>query len=156
MGKALRLPPGYRFHPTDDELVLLYLKRKIKGERFYSKAVAEVDIYKFAPWELPGTWEEPYIHAFLCMISVICFLCVFLTKFCLFLLQLNSNPEVVICNGTSYAQWRESILEGIESIVKPKMGAGKKPETIVLFITIKSWWGQKKHWFFTRTSTRQL
>ncbi|KAF5480611.1 hypothetical protein F2P56_001347 [Juglans regia] len=58
MGKALRLPPGYRFHPTDDELVLLYLKRKIKGERFYSKAVAEVDIYKFAPWELPDKFKS--------------------------------------------------------------------------------------------------
>ncbi|KAG7987128.1 hypothetical protein I3843_03G117500 [Carya illinoinensis] len=58
MGKALRLPTGYRFRPTDAELVLLFLKRKIKGESFYSKAVAEVDIYKFAPWELPGKFKS--------------------------------------------------------------------------------------------------
>ncbi|KAG2716248.1 hypothetical protein I3760_03G115100 [Carya illinoinensis] len=58
MGKALRLPPGYRFCPTDDELVVLYLKRKIKGERFYPEPVAEADIYKFAPWELPGKFKS--------------------------------------------------------------------------------------------------
>lgn len=142
MGKALHLPPGYRLHfyPTDDELVLHYLKKKIKGEKFYCKPVAEVDVYKFAPWELPGTWEEPYMHAFVRMVSVFAF-SVFLTKLCLFRLQLNPNLEVVIYKGTSYAQWRKSILEGVESIVKPNMGAGKKPGTTVLFITIKSWWG---------------
>ncbi|PQM33823.1 NAC domain-containing protein 83 [Prunus yedoensis var. nudiflora] len=26
---VLRLPPGFRFHPTDEELVLQYLKRKV-------------------------------------------------------------------------------------------------------------------------------
>lgn len=46
--------PGFRFHPTDAELVLYYLKRKIQGRLSKSQAViSEVDIYKFAPWELP-------------------------------------------------------------------------------------------------------
>ncbi|XP_048128396.1 NAC domain-containing protein 82-like [Rhodamnia argentea] len=47
------LPPGFRFHPTDVELVEYYLKRKVLGKKFRVDAIAEVDIYKFAPWDLP-------------------------------------------------------------------------------------------------------
>ncbi|XP_056159129.1 NAC domain-containing protein 82-like isoform X1 [Syzygium oleosum] len=48
------LPPGFRFHPTDVELVMFYLKRKVLGKRFPIEAIAEVDIYKFPPWDLQG------------------------------------------------------------------------------------------------------
>lgn len=48
------LPPGFRFHPTDVELVLYYLKRKIMGKKLHYEAIAEVNIYKFSPWDLPG------------------------------------------------------------------------------------------------------
>lgn len=47
------LPPGFRFHPTDVELVMYYLKRKVMGKRLLVDAVAEVNIYKFSPWDLP-------------------------------------------------------------------------------------------------------
>ncbi|GAV87791.1 NAM domain-containing protein [Cephalotus follicularis] len=47
------LPPGFRFHPTDVELIKYYLKRKVLGKRFLYDAIAEVDIYKYAPWDLP-------------------------------------------------------------------------------------------------------
>ncbi|XP_031263319.1 NAC domain-containing protein 82-like [Pistacia vera] len=53
MGKA-SLPPGFRFHPTDIELVKYYLKRKVMGRKFRIDAIAEVDIYKYAPWDLPA------------------------------------------------------------------------------------------------------
>ncbi|RWW69040.1 hypothetical protein BHE74_00023399 [Ensete ventricosum] len=46
------LPPGFRFHPTDVELVWYYLKRKVMGKPFRAEAISEVDLYKFAPWEL--------------------------------------------------------------------------------------------------------
>ncbi|KAJ9177808.1 hypothetical protein P3X46_012980 [Hevea brasiliensis] len=52
MGKK-SLPPGFRFHPTDVELVKYYLKRKVMGKKLHFDAIAEVDIYKFAPWDLP-------------------------------------------------------------------------------------------------------
>ncbi|XVF58772.1 hypothetical protein PTKIN_Ptkin07bG0093600 [Pterospermum kingtungense] len=52
MGKNF-LPPGFRFHPTDVELVKYYLKRKVLGKKIAFKAIAEVDIYKYAPWDLP-------------------------------------------------------------------------------------------------------
>ncbi|XP_042451333.1 NAC domain-containing protein 82-like isoform X1 [Zingiber officinale] len=48
------LPPGFRFHPTDVELVWFYLKRKIMGKPFRFEAITEIELYKFAPWDLPG------------------------------------------------------------------------------------------------------
>jgi len=53
MGKT-NLAPGFRFHPTDVELVRYYLKRKVMGKKFQVDAIAEVDIYKFEPPDLPG------------------------------------------------------------------------------------------------------
>ena len=47
-------PPGFRFHPTDEELVLYYLKRKIGRKRIHVDMIGEVDVYKCEPWELPG------------------------------------------------------------------------------------------------------
>ncbi|KAF3778254.1 NAC transcription factor 56 [Nymphaea thermarum] len=49
-----QLPPGFRFHPTDEELVVHYLKRKASSAPLPVTIIAEVDLYKFDPWELPG------------------------------------------------------------------------------------------------------
>ncbi|XAR73613.1 hypothetical protein NMG60_11007641 [Bertholletia excelsa] len=48
------LPPGFRFHPTDEELVAYYLKRKINGRPIELEIIPEVDLYKCEPWDLPG------------------------------------------------------------------------------------------------------
>lgn len=48
------LPPGFRFHPTDEELVVHYLKKKASSAPLPVAIIAEVDLYKFDPWELPG------------------------------------------------------------------------------------------------------
>ncbi|KAK6940084.1 NAC domain [Dillenia turbinata] len=50
-------PPGFRFHPTDEELILYYLKRKICGRRLKLDIIAETDVYKWTPEELPGQSE---------------------------------------------------------------------------------------------------
>ncbi|KAF8377109.1 hypothetical protein HHK36_030482 [Tetracentron sinense] len=47
------LLPGFRFHPTDVELVMFYLKRKVMGKPIRVNAISELDLYKFAPWDLP-------------------------------------------------------------------------------------------------------
>ncbi|KAI3834839.1 hypothetical protein MKW98_015952 [Papaver atlanticum] len=49
----LNLPPGFRFHPTDEELVVHYLCRKISYQRLPVPIIAEVDLYKYDPWQLP-------------------------------------------------------------------------------------------------------
>lgn len=47
------LPPGFRFHPTDEELITHYLTRKVVDRRFCARAIGEVDLNKSEPWELP-------------------------------------------------------------------------------------------------------
>ncbi|XP_052203185.1 NAC transcription factor 56-like [Diospyros lotus] len=49
------LPPGFRFHPTDEELITHYLKKKISSPLSpLLSIIANIDLYKFNPWELPG------------------------------------------------------------------------------------------------------
>lgn len=50
------LPPGFRFHPTDEELISYYLLKKVLDGNFTGRAIAEVDLNKCEPWELPGTY----------------------------------------------------------------------------------------------------
>ncbi|XP_057755223.1 NAC domain-containing protein 83-like isoform X3 [Arachis stenosperma] len=54
----LRLPPGFRFHPTDEELVAQYLKRKVFSCPLPASFIPEVDICKSDPWDLPGDLEQ--------------------------------------------------------------------------------------------------
>lgn len=54
MKAELNLPAGFRFHPTDEELVKFYLCRKCASEPISAPVIAEIDLYKFNPWELPG------------------------------------------------------------------------------------------------------
>ncbi|XP_030528922.1 NAC domain-containing protein 17-like [Rhodamnia argentea] len=53
-GEKSSWPPGFRFHPTDEELVLYYLKRKICRRKLRLNIISELDVYKWDPEELPG------------------------------------------------------------------------------------------------------
>lgn len=49
------LPPGFRFHPTDEELILHYLyKRAAASPPCPIAIIADINIYKFNPWDLPA------------------------------------------------------------------------------------------------------
>ncbi|KAK9078235.1 hypothetical protein SSX86_002292 [Deinandra increscens subsp. villosa] len=48
-----QLPPGFKFHPTDEELITCYLLRKVLDGTFTCRAIADVDLNKCEPWELP-------------------------------------------------------------------------------------------------------
>ncbi|KAK8950317.1 Protein CUP-SHAPED COTYLEDON 2 [Platanthera guangdongensis] len=47
------LPPGFRFHPTDVEIVTHYLLPKIANQTFNSFVVAEANFNDCEPWDLP-------------------------------------------------------------------------------------------------------
>ncbi|KAG6412285.1 hypothetical protein SASPL_124960 [Salvia splendens] len=51
--ELMELPPGFRFHPTDEELITHYLCRKAIDVSFSAVAIGEVDMNKVEPWELP-------------------------------------------------------------------------------------------------------
>lgn len=46
--------PGFRFHPTDEELVGFYLRRKIQQRPLTIELIKQLDIYKYDPWDLPS------------------------------------------------------------------------------------------------------
>ncbi|EOA13803.1 hypothetical protein CARUB_v10026898mg [Capsella rubella] len=46
------IPPGFRFHPTDEELVGYYLKKKVASQRIDLDVIREIDLYKIEPWDL--------------------------------------------------------------------------------------------------------
>lgn len=52
-GGGLNLPPGFRFHPSDDEIICDYLSRKVLNRDFTCTAIGEADLNKTEPWELP-------------------------------------------------------------------------------------------------------
>ncbi|XP_037417438.1 NAC domain-containing protein 79-like [Triticum dicoccoides] len=51
--QQLKLPSGFRFHPTDVEIITAYLVPKVLKKPFDTRAVGEVDLNKHDPWELP-------------------------------------------------------------------------------------------------------
>uniref|UniRef100_M8CIT6 Protein CUP-SHAPED COTYLEDON 2 n=1 Tax=Aegilops tauschii TaxID=37682 RepID=M8CIT6_AEGTA len=53
-GPRLSLPPGFRFHPTDEEVVTHYLTPKAVNNAFSCLVIADVDLNKTEPWDLPG------------------------------------------------------------------------------------------------------
>jgi len=48
-----KLPPGFRFHPRDEELVCDYLMKKVTN--CGSPLLIEVDLNKCEPWDIPET-----------------------------------------------------------------------------------------------------
>ncbi|KAF5726649.1 NAC transcription factor [Tripterygium wilfordii] len=55
---VLRLPPGFRFHPTDEELVVQYLKRKALSVPLPASIIPEADVCRSDPWDLPGDCRQ--------------------------------------------------------------------------------------------------
>ncbi|CAA6654523.1 unnamed protein product [Spirodela intermedia] len=48
------LPPGFRFHPTDEEIITHYLRKKVVNKTFSSIAIGEADLNRCEPWNLPS------------------------------------------------------------------------------------------------------
>lgn len=52
--ESMDLPPGFRFHPTDEEIITHYLTEKVLNNNFSSRAIGDVDLNKCEPWDLPS------------------------------------------------------------------------------------------------------
>ncbi|KZV40989.1 NAC domain-containing protein 7-like [Dorcoceras hygrometricum] len=69
MNSFSNVPPGFRFHPTDEELVDYYLRKKISSVKFDLDVIKDVDLYKIEPWDLQelcriGTEEQDGYYFF--------------------------------------------------------------------------------------------
>ncbi|CAK9197308.1 unnamed protein product [Sphagnum jensenii] len=49
---APRVPVGFRFHPTDEELVGYYLPKKVAAKTIDLDLIRDLDLYKLEPWDL--------------------------------------------------------------------------------------------------------
>ncbi|XP_023531750.1 NAC domain-containing protein 104-like [Cucurbita pepo subsp. pepo] len=48
------LPPGFRFYPTDEELVVHFLHRKAALLPCHPDVIPDLALFPYDPWELPG------------------------------------------------------------------------------------------------------
>lgn len=58
---CIDLPPGFRFHPTDEEIITHYLSKKVLNIKFSATAIGEVDLNKCEPWDLPSKFSFFYL-----------------------------------------------------------------------------------------------
>ncbi|KAL9234586.1 hypothetical protein vseg_009442 [Gypsophila vaccaria] len=47
-----RIPPGFRFHPTEEELLQYYLRKKVNNDKIDLDVIFEVDLNKLEPWDI--------------------------------------------------------------------------------------------------------
>lgn len=64
------VPPGFRFHPTDEELLHYYLKKKVSFQKFDMDVIREVDLNKMEPWDLQGKFNFTNF-LFACLVSAL-------------------------------------------------------------------------------------
>nr|AGV29479.1 putative NAC domain class transcription factor [Tamarix hispida] len=46
--------PGFRFHPTEEELIDFYLKNMVFRRKLHFDIISVLNIYQHEPWDLPG------------------------------------------------------------------------------------------------------
>ncbi|KAI3807562.1 hypothetical protein L1987_23492 [Smallanthus sonchifolius] len=54
------VPPGFRFHPTEEELVGYYLKRKVESLQIDLDVIIDLDLYRMEPWDIQGRCKLGY------------------------------------------------------------------------------------------------
>ncbi|KAJ8748484.1 hypothetical protein K2173_003381 [Erythroxylum novogranatense] len=66
-------PVGFRFHPTDEEIINHYLKLKMNGDDpLVDHVISEVDLTRVEPWELPDRsllWSDDQVWYFYCRLD---------------------------------------------------------------------------------------
>ncbi|XP_051145131.1 NAC domain-containing protein 43-like [Andrographis paniculata] len=47
-----KVPPGFRFHPTEEELLQYYLRKKVACQKIDLDVIRDVDLNKLEPWDI--------------------------------------------------------------------------------------------------------
>ncbi|XP_010559145.1 PREDICTED: NAC domain-containing protein 43-like [Tarenaya hassleriana] len=47
-----QVPPGFRFHPTEEELLQYYLRKKVSSVKIDLDVIRDVDLNKLEPWDI--------------------------------------------------------------------------------------------------------
>ncbi|GLT79829.1 hypothetical protein SLA2020_513030 [Shorea laevis] len=47
-----QVPPGFRFHPTEEELLQYYLRKKVSYNKIDLDVIRDVDLNKLEPWDI--------------------------------------------------------------------------------------------------------
>nr|GEW98966.1 NAC domain-containing protein 43-like [Tanacetum cinerariifolium] len=47
-----KVPPGFRFHPTEEELLHYYLRKKVACEKIDLDVIRDIDLNKLEPWDI--------------------------------------------------------------------------------------------------------
>nr|XP_043622662.1 NAC domain-containing protein 104-like [Erigeron canadensis] len=50
----VNLPPGFRFRPTDEELIVHFLQRKASLLPYHPDIIPDLGLYPYDPWDLDG------------------------------------------------------------------------------------------------------
>lgn len=58
-----QVPPGFRFHPTEEELLNYYLKKKVTYEKIDLDVIRDVDLNKLEPWDIQGKNKLNFLKA---------------------------------------------------------------------------------------------
>jgi len=66
---GIKLPIGFRFCPTDQELLLHYLKNKAFAQQLPASVIPETDIFQTHPCLLPGSFHS-FFHSFLLLFFI--------------------------------------------------------------------------------------
>ncbi|KAM7460911.1 hypothetical protein LguiA_029032 [Lonicera macranthoides] len=53
-----KVPPGFRFHPTEEELLQYYLRKKVCFEEIDLDFIKDVDLNKLEPWDIQGSTPQ--------------------------------------------------------------------------------------------------
>jgi len=54
--------PGFRFHPTEEELLDFYLRRMVLGKKLNFDIIGTINLYRHDPWELPSTAASTFLY----------------------------------------------------------------------------------------------
>ena len=135
---VLRLPPGFRFHPTDEELILQYLIKKALSSPLPAAVIPDADVCRFDPWDLPGSFRFHFVFFF----SFGDLAMIFLMGFVKFLM----GQGIWSGRGTFSVLDKPNTLMEEGRTEPPVLGIGRPLEsTAGLFLPRRiGWWGWRK------------